>query len=197
MRVGILLLLSVLLLHCAGKQIITKTVDSEAVLYWSEIRRLTWDDFKGEPILAGGAPACEILIKNPASLERKNLLSKTRLVAECYLDKNASWAVKSRVTETSLLYCQTLFDIYELYTRKLRAAFVAEKFDPNNATRVFNEITNRNNDALVARIHEFRLASEMGTNVEKTQYWAEKIKFELSQLQEHRTDLMEFHDQKQ
>lgn len=189
MRLRLCLILAAMLLHCAGKQIITKTIDSDNVLYWSETRRLSWNDFKGDPIPVSGASACEIFIKNPASLERKNLLAKTRLVAECYVDKEASWVVKSRTTENALLYCQTIFDIYELYTRKLRATFEAQKFDFNNATQVFNEIVNHNNDALLARVQEFRAASKLGTDVEKTRYWADKIKFELSELQQYRSDL--------
>jgi hypothetical protein len=191
MRLRIYFLAAMLLPSCTGKQMISKTMMTDSVVYWSETRKLTWDDFQGQPVVMSGnagSPACEIVVKNPSSIERKNLFAKTKVVAECYFDKKNSWVNKAHTSDDLLLYNQTIFDIYELYTRKLRQTFETANFDFNSATKVFNETVNHNNDALFNRLREFRTETKMGTAVEKIELWAGKINFELKGLEGYRTD---------
>ncbi len=72
-HLGIALCLSVLFLHCGGKELVRRTAENPEVVYWSETRMLTWDDFQGTAILDAPDVASAISIYNPSAVERKNL----------------------------------------------------------------------------------------------------------------------------
>jgi hypothetical protein len=159
--------------------------DNPDAFYWSETRRLTWDDFQGTPIL-GETVGSEILVKNPASIQRKNLLAKTQIFVECYFDKKSSWVNRKHATDDLLAYNQTIFDIYELYSRKLREAFDTTSFGAQDAIEVFNELVEKNSQEMNKRIQEFRIESNMGRDAEKAKLWSEAILSEIRSLDKYK-----------
>jgi hypothetical protein len=181
-RLGIALCLSLLFLRCGGKELVRRTADNPDVVYWSETRMLTWDDFQGTPILDNPDMASAISIYNPSAIERKNLFLKTRLVTECYLDKKSSWVDRKRATDDLLAYNQVIFDLHELYTRKLRQAFMAADFGLDNVVESFNRLVEENGRALNARLNAFQRESRMGSNADVTQAWFRQIRAEIREL---------------
>jgi len=183
MRLWIIAAVAVLSLQCTGKQITRQNIDRDNVIYWSESRRLTWDDFQGQPIPGGGSVVSEISAQNPASIQKRNVFSKTALTAECFFDKRSSWVDRARATDELLLYNQTIFDIYELYTRRLRQAYDTTSFGLKEPLKIFNELFERNNAAMSLRLKEFRTESKLGSDVEKVRSWSEMIMSEIHALE--------------
>jgi len=67
----LLFLFTILLLQCGGNKIITRqNIDRSDILYWSEGRKLTWDDFQGNPILTDSSVATEIKDKRRTEIFR-------------------------------------------------------------------------------------------------------------------------------
>ena len=135
-----------LFFSCAG--IFQQQIDiPEDALEWSFERKISWDDFKGEPIIKDGNIVSEISVLNPAFFNKPHIFLPTNIKVFCYMDRKNSWADKSKVTDQLLLYNQTIFDIYELYTRKLKKKLSETKFgiDPSN---LFAQIVQENNDEL-------------------------------------------------
>src|SRR5438876_11403809 len=110
--------LLVFFIGCVGSQQLPQL--PEGALVWSSQQKLKWDDFQGNPIHSGGQTVCEIALQNPTYLMKGNIFSKEVVIGDCYMDRKHSWADKTKVTDQLLLYNQTMFDIYELFTRKLR-----------------------------------------------------------------------------
>lgn len=186
MRIWLILFSGFIFWQCTHKEITKRNLLTEDIVEWSETRKLAWSDFQGVPILNGDAIISEIVVKNPASIERSNVFAKTRLTAQCYFDKRNSWVDKNRATNELLLYNQTIFDIYELYVRKLRQTYTATDFGLREALKVFNNVVEQNNQALLQRLKEFRIASRMGAEAETVKLWSEKIIAEIQSLDEYR-----------
>lgn len=89
-------------------------------IVWSNKYKLTWNDFKCQPDTSmtnvGAVTSCEIEILHS---EYKNEIPHYKL--KCFFNLNKSWTVVN--DSTSLKHEQLHFDIYELYTRKIRKSF--------------------------------------------------------------------------
>ena len=123
------MLLSLFLVQCsAGKLSETHpTYNQDNFLYWSDTRKLEWDDFKGVPQGSSNDYSTEIFVSIPSSIEKEPFTSP-KLSSVCVFDKRKSWVNKNIANDTLLLYNQTIFDIHEVYARKLRKIFLETDF---------------------------------------------------------------------
>lgn len=183
MRFFVGFIFSALFIHCSSKPIVKQNVDTEDALYWSETRKLSWDDFQGQPILGTGAIVSEIVVKNPTNFERKGLFGKSNCQAHCYVDKKNSWVDRKNAKDELLLYNQTIFDIYELYTRQLRQTFASTSFGLKDPIKIFNHVVEKNNEQLFARLKAFRTETGMGQKFETVKSWSAQISAELRALE--------------
>jgi len=179
-------MLSIFLLQCASTKIselhnIYKTDD---YIFWDENRKLAWEDFKGEPLDTSENYSSEIIIKNPSTIERANLFSSFKLTSICVFDKRHSWVNKKFVTPSLLLYNQTIFDIYELYVRKLRKEFSETDFGIDDYSEKFHRMAEKINGDLIDTIEEFRKESKIGKDENVITQWSIKIKNELEELKQ-------------
>ncbi|MES2427258.1 MAG: hypothetical protein V4560_09810 [Bacteroidota bacterium] len=110
---------------------VSTTVIKAQQIQWEADRPLTWKDFKGKPGRASAATSSSIVYDYNA----QTIDSVTYFITfnfKCVF--NAEWSyVKSREHQSPdlLAHEQTHFDITELYTRKLAAAFHAATFTRN------------------------------------------------------------------
>jgi hypothetical protein len=154
------LLLSLFLVQCsAGKLAEThQTYSQEDYLYWSETRKLSWDDFKGVPPASSDKSSTQIFMSIPSSIE-KNLLDAPTLTSLCIFDKKHSWVNKNIANNDLLLYDQTLFDIHEIYARRLRKIFLETAFGLNDFKEKYQSMIDKNNSDLLNRIEDFKKES--------------------------------------
>src|ERR1035437_7661624 len=183
------LILSLFLVQCsAGKLSEThQTYNQDDYLYWSETRKLTWDDFKGTPPSSSDNLSTEIFMSIPSSIE-KDLISSPKLTSICVFDKRHSWVNKNIANDALLFYDQTVFDIHEVYARRLRKTFLETDFGLNDFKEKYHSMTEKNNTDLLNRIEEFKRESNFGQNKKSVMQWTIKIKYELQELNQFKKD---------
>jgi hypothetical protein len=183
------LLLSFFFIQCSsGKLADThQTYSQDDYLYWSDSRQLTWDDFKGVPQGSSADYTTQLFMSIPSSID-KTPFTAPRLTSVCIFDKRKSWVNKNVADNTLLLYCQTIFDIHELYARKLRKTFLETDFGMNDFKEKYQEMTAKNNNDLLNRVEEFRRESFYGQKSNPVHKWSTQIKNELQELNQYRKD---------
>jgi hypothetical protein len=183
------LLLSLFLIQCsAGKLAEThQTYSQNDYLYWSDTRKLSWDDFKGVPAGSSDYNSNELYMSIPSSVD-KNLFGAPTLTSLCVFDKRHSWVNKNVANDELLLYDQTLFDIHEVYARRLRKTFLETAFGLNDFKEKYQDMTEKNNNDLLNRIEEFKRGSNLGQNKKSLLEWVANIKNELQDLNQFKKD---------
>lgn len=192
MKKYLFLIFSLFLMQCATSKIseLYQIYNKQDYLYWSEDRELTWNDFQGEQLSLSDNFGGEIHIYNPSTIEKSNMFSPVKLTTICVFDKKHSWINKKFANEDLLLYNQVIFNIYELYTRKLRETFANTNFGLNDYTDKFHKMTEEMNKELNSRIDKFRKESNMGQNKEIIFDWNNQINNELATLNNYKQDLL-------
>jgi hypothetical protein len=123
----------------------------------------------------------------PSSVE-KDVLSSPKLTSVCVFDKRQSWVNKNIANDALLIYDQTIFDIHEVYARRLRKTFLETDFGLNDFKEKYQGMTEKNNTDLLNRIEEFKRESNFGQNKKTVMQWAVKIKNELQELNQFKKD---------
>ena len=172
--------------QCTGTELVRRVEQNPDRLYWSETRMLRWEDFQGTPLSNYSEIASEINIAQPSTIERKQWFGKIRISVECFMDKKSSWVDRKRATDALLYYNQVIFDIYELYTRKLRQALLTSGLDAGNATEIFNQLVADYNRLLQLRLQQYRAQSKLGRKMEVTRDWFRQIRAEIRELAAYR-----------
>lgn len=116
LKKGLVIFISLLTILCFSMQVSQK----EELLLWSASRKLTWNDFKGNPesILDYKALTYVEIKSTPV---RSNDESITYNIS-CFFIKNLSWS-SDKKSIALLKHEQLHFDIAELATRKIREKY--------------------------------------------------------------------------
>ena len=156
-----------------GLQIFAQ-VKSDDTLHWKETTKLEWKDFKGK---SQGQSQATMLM----NAQYKKVL-KGKAQVETIFDRKRSWATKEEQTEQELKFYQTLFDLYEVASRKLRKEFKETKFglDPD---KVFQSKYNTALAELNERDQTYKEETEMGGNAAEIEKWSKTLKNELKELE--------------
>lgn len=152
----------------------------EDKILWSYERKLTWNDFMGLPKKDRGSieaeTQCEISI-----LEVKLDGDLPKISIGTFFIKNKSWTVTNSIA--TLGHEQIHFDIYELYSRKIRNKL--EELNQKNELKIeiyqkyYNELINE-----AIKLNEV-YDNEVYFNIDKQQEWIERIAKELERLKEY------------
>jgi hypothetical protein len=155
------------------------SVNPNDLLKWSESRKLTWDDFQGQPVPGGGASS--LSIERGSGLSKHGVLpSKTQVI--CAVNKKLSWADKSRVTAEQLLYWQTEFDLAELYARKLRKKCDEVDFGVVDPGGVWESHVRANHTEADAAMRQFQTETEHGKNLTVLNEWSARVRQQIKEL---------------
>ncbi len=186
----ILILLSVLFVQCSATRTseLYQTYDKVNYVYWSESRKLIWEDFQGKQNDSQNNNISQIRLYNPATIERATYLSNPELTVICIFDKKNSWVKKSAANDSLLLYHQVMFDIYELYNRKLKKQFNETEFSLNDYIEEFKSLTGKNNSDLEQQIEQYKIDSDHGNNYAGIKSWEMKVNRELDELKSFKTN---------
>jgi len=185
-----LYLLSFLFVQCAATRTseLYQTYSKENYVYWSDTRKLTWEDFQGKPMGNNENYVTEIHLYNPSTIEKANLFSNAKLASICVFDKKHSWVNKKAASDSLLLYNQVMFNIYELYTRILRKEFYNTDFGFDDYIQQFHTMTEKNNSDLKNRLEDFRSDADLGNNFAGIKKWEMMIDRELDELKAYMVD---------
>ncbi|PZD77847.1 DUF922 domain-containing protein [Mesonia sp. K7] len=154
-------------------------IDNDSILTWSETRKLSWDDFKGQPAAGkrSGAITASRFFTFP---EYFYATDYGRLTAYAIFSKLESW---NRVESESLLAHEQLhFDISELFARKMRKRF--DELRATNETKISVYIKEMKKLFSESRIYQnlYDRETKHGILIEIQERWSAKIAQELTEL---------------
>jgi hypothetical protein len=179
--------LLVFFFSCTPADILKESgIDPDDIVRWTDTTKLSWDDFQGKPPKEAKAYS-EIVIQLPAKFNEEKFLTSASATVECYVDRRSSWVKKPQAKSQLLLYNQTLFNIYEVYARKLRKNFAGTDFSVENPSAVLDSIYKIHIDELSKITARFRRESGTGTKDKKIKEWSGKIAVELKELEEYKS----------
>ncbi len=157
---------------------------SEDTLHWADYKLLTWNDFKGETIEnigLGGQTFMVIL----ADFQKASIILPAKAKAVAVFDRKNSWTNSTAMNENALRYHQITFNLYEVYTRKLRREFKNTKFGLN-PNKVFQEKYNSTLTELMDRNKQLMKETKMGQDSVEVKKWDIIITRELNELDEYK-----------
>lgn len=155
----------------------------DAVL-WQEERKLTWDDFQGEPDEESKHDAWTVSGFTQLEWECDEQGQFTFKGAQAYFDQSESWVKPDKKSDDLLQHEQGHFDITELYARKLRQELRKIKCDHKTQEEIQKEV-----DAAYEKIEKewdaeqekYDDETDHGRNKDKQKEWNEKIKKQLKE----------------
>lgn len=173
-----------LLLSCSPQLVKSVNHDEEKYILWNESRKLSWDDFQGTVLDQNNTISCEIFVINPSSLQQSVRFLPAEFEAKTLFDKKKSWVNRENASDLLLKYNQTIFNIYELYTRKLKKEIINTNLGFFNPVETYQKIAERNSDELYDKISEFREKSNIGRNKNIIEKWDLDILNQINALSE-------------
>ena len=157
--------------------------NADDIIHYDNKKKLTWPDFKGNPIAS--SPAAAVTESGFGyQLAMKSLNGKTsiNITVYCYFDKNKSWVKKTMNTDYGLLHEQHHFDITYINTcifiQKLKAA----KFTKSNFSALSAKIHDECFIALNNMQNQYDGETFNGRKKEIQAYWNKKIDQQLAAL---------------
>ncbi|APY07590.1 DUF922 domain-containing protein [Winogradskyella sp. J14-2] len=156
---------------------------NEETIAWSNMRKLTWKDFKGSPNPNSDAVALTasgITFGYSVKTAGKRIIGyKTSVQAHFYPDK--SWYLSEKADDYILAHEQLHFDITELYVRKFKQQLKRLVVNQNIKTQM-KQIHIAINEALDKTQKMYDQQTNHSINVEAQYYWENYIKEELKKL---------------
>ena len=149
-------------------------------LNWSA-KRLTWDSFKGNPTSSSIIKSrinFNIVYKFERDPKQMNIL---HFDVKNFIHTNYSWVREEHKTDLMLLYNQTIFDIAELYTRKIQYRLNRTTVNPSDVSKTADSIYTKIFFQCQDEISTFQLESNFGSNKNVIKSWSDSILFELEQ----------------
>lgn len=146
-------------------------------LHWNENRKLSWDDFRGEPLDYTGFHG-EAFCMNLANYERPDAFAKTTYKVIAVFDRTKSWITPKAKTDQGLQYFQVMFDLYELHARALKKE-LSELTPGGDPGAVFQEKYNNSMTALTDEFNEFRKETRLGQDAEVLAKWYQRTREKL------------------
>lgn len=160
-------------------------IDNDTIITWSEHRKLSWEDFKGNK------DSINFPLNEAATNYSIYLFPKTIRVDEykkinaiTFFYKNTSWTTNS--SSGLLAHEQIHFDIAELFVRKIRKNFLEMK--GNNVTDIYEYVKIANNlDAQCLKYGQlYDQETEHGTMSLKQLEWQDRVAKELKELDSYK-----------
>lgn len=150
-------------------------------LYWSETAKLQWKDFEGKADSKKGRLS-QATIQMDARF-KKGIKATTSV--QTFFHRKLSCILEEEKTPTMLQYYQTLFDLYETQSRKLRKTLKETKlgFDPE---KVFQEKYNAALKELEARADLYMEETETGENSTEVEKWTKLIQQEIKAMEAYK-----------
>jgi hypothetical protein len=152
---------------------------SSDTIHWSASKLLSWSDFKGDvndTLVGEGKADIQIL----ASSKKGSRFTGSTTYVVTVFDWRSSWVKPKSERDSYLAYFQVMFDIGELYSRKLRKSIKEEAQDAYPMS--FDEKYNAAIIGFKDRCNQFNKESKLGTYDLAIKRWMENVKAELVEL---------------
>lgn len=159
----------------------------ENQLVWDADYRLSWSDFRGEPLEKTDAVAITASGLSSSFSARTSSIAlvdyTASVVAHFYPDK--SWYKPEKVNEIVLAHEQLHFDITELNARKLRKNIADANFTVNIKSEM-NQLVDRANKELEIMQELYDSQSDFSMDLVSQKKWQLFVKEELGRLSNYK-----------
>ena len=160
---------------------VPRTADT---IYWQELRRLTWDDFRGKPVKSDESVALTSSGIGMAFRSGANGVPVINIT--CTFFCNNSWVKDEGRNPDVLQHEQLHFDLTELYARKLRQA--VSKLSAKDRTwptvsKIYQDLNRECNQ----RQNAYDKETEHGIKASIQKTWNGQIEAELALLDEFKS----------
>lgn len=162
--------------------------DYETQIIWQENRKLTWDDFKGEPDTET-YPTALALTNSGFGFEPSvaGLFQDGNLFIQATMNTYKSWVIPEGRNEYVLRHEQIHFDITEIYSRKLRKIFQENNFtsaDYQRAKEVFSAVF----EECRLRQDDYDKDTQKGKKKETQEKWEAIVEIELLKYEAYKSN---------
>ena len=147
--------------------------------YWRD-GELTWDDFQESFTvhITGSELAYAMYFETKKERSGDTIIFRNK--AEAYVDKSESWVHTYLKNENTLHYNQVIFDLLEIYRRKLQKEL--DSSTPSSSPHLeLHKIFGYFKD----RVSNFKIQSDMGTKKEIVEVWKNNVRKELDDYPEN------------
>ncbi len=150
---------------------------------WRESYKLVWDDFKAPPELGSPKGA---LTGSSIAYDAKSVGSSIECIVVSYFNRQRSWVQANQKTDYVLSHEQGHFDLYEIYTRKLRKMLSEKTFTRKNLTNDLKKIVKKVLKKADEQQVKYDKATGFAYNVANQKKWSKKIADELNKLSQYK-----------
>lgn len=172
----IIIVLSVISVCASGQAL------SDDTLHWTEHRKLSWNDFKGDTIDIPGLSGQTIMLVL-ADFNKYHAFLPTSTSVTTIFDRKNSWTANQTKSGLYLKYYQTEFNLYEVCARQLRKEFSKTKFGMN-PTIIFQQKYNSMLTELSNRSKLHMKETKLGTDSIGIEKWHSLMITELIELEQ-------------
>ncbi|SDS51112.1 hypothetical protein SAMN04515667_2338 [Formosa sp. Hel1_31_208] len=151
----------------------------ESQIEWTQDRKLTWDDFKGEPDILNFPNALAVTNSGFSYESARNLFKDGKLYVQSVFSTYQSWVLAKGRNDYVLRHEQIHFDLTEIYTRKLRKAFSDAKINSNKlreAKLIFDKISSE----LEFKQDQYDAETQSGSKQDIQEKWEAIVVIELA-----------------
>jgi len=146
----------------------------DGYIKWEESRRLTWDDFKAEPLKLGNTAA---MTTTHLGFSYKVTNGKATYSIDCRFEKNKSWGLVKN--DWILKHEQGHFDIAEIFARKLNKSITEYQFNKTSFQKDLNDIYKSVVDEKEKFQQQYDDETDYSRNKTKQEEWLKKIESDL------------------
>jgi hypothetical protein len=161
--------------------------DTPDIIYWTDEEPLTWDDFQG-------IAKYDYINRDISALTSSGILhyrgckdDKIIYKVKSYFEKKESWYKDDAYTDYHLAHEQLHFDVTELHTRKLRKLLSEQNFRCGEEAEFEQYVGDYLQNWETAQQH-YDFATHHSVDKKKQKEWHYKIAFELSLLEEFKSE---------
>ena len=158
---------------------VVNNTEYETKIEWSADRKLTWDDFKGEPDTANFPNTLALTNSGFGYESGINMFKDGQVFVQSVFNTNLSWVVPEGRNDYVLRHEQIHFDITEIYSRKLRKELADAKITSNDFVRA-KSIFDRTFNELQKRQNTYDNETKYGDKKETQENWEAIVEIELA-----------------
>ncbi|WP_179345245.1 DUF922 domain-containing protein [Winogradskyella ursingii] len=159
----------------------------ESKIEWSLDRKLTWDDFKGQPDLATYPNALALTNSGFGYESGVSMFKEGKVFVQSVFNTNYSWVIPEGRNEYVLRHEQIHFDITEIYSRKLRKELYdanATSSDILKTKQIFDRIFNE----MELRQLRYDQETQRGDKKETQEHWEAVVELELAKYELYKSN---------
>ena len=156
--------------------LILLSLKEEDLIKWDENRRLTWDDFKAEPLKIGSTAA---MTTTHLGFSYNFANGKITYKIDCWFEKNRSWGLVKN--DWILKHEQGHFDIAEIFARQLNKSVSEYQYNKTTFQKDLSDIYKSVVDGKEKFQQQYDDETDYSRNKPKQEEWIKKIESELKQ----------------